>query len=189
MKAPEPNPDLEISCPVVVEQIPNKGYRLEIDASEEERQGLAARFDLLSLTRLHAKVQLKPLAGSTMIAVTGRIQAELAQPCVVSLEPVPQSIDEEFEVEFVPEAQVEHDLELSLEDADPCDPIEDGVIDVGEVISQQLALMLEPYPRADGAALDQLQAGLSGKRKQAFEVDAPSGPFAALAKLKGEDKK
>ena len=124
-----------------------------------------------------------------MIAVTGRIQAELAQPCVVSLEPVPQSIDEEFEVEFVPEAQVEHDLELSLEDADPCDPIEDGVIDVGEVVSQQLALMLEPYPRASGVALEQVQSELSGKRKQAFEVDAPSGPFAALAKLKGEDKK
>jgi hypothetical protein len=54
----------------------------------------------------------------------------------------------------------------------------DGRIDLGEAVAQQLAIALDPYPRAPGAGLgpDGFTAGPGNT--------AGKQPFAALAALK-----
>jgi hypothetical protein len=58
----------------------------------------------------------------------------------------------------------------------------DDTIDLGEVVVEQLALTLDPYPRAPGAVFD--PAALPGYEAPEAEVS----PFAALVKLKTQNK-
>jgi hypothetical protein len=53
-------------------------------------------------------------------------------------------------------------------------------IDVGEAVAQSLALALDPYPRAPDAEAALKEAGVTS--------EAETGPFAALAALKGKPK-
>ncbi len=61
---------------------------------------------------------------------------------------------------------------------EPPEPVGPHGIDLGEAVAQQLAIALDPYPRAPEAALpEEPRAGAGGAR-------AAEGPFAALESLK-----
>jgi uncharacterized metal-binding protein YceD (DUF177 family) len=120
-------------------------------ASPDERLALARRFDLLALDRLEAEIELQRV-GERLIRLEGSLSAELAQACVVSLEPVPSSLSERFTMLFGP-GQPQETVQVELE-GDFIDPIDGDAIDIGEAVSQQLALLLDPYPRAPGARLE-----------------------------------
>ncbi|MEC9267800.1 MAG: DUF177 domain-containing protein [Pseudomonadota bacterium] len=188
---------IEFSVPIEVDEIPTKGLRRKISADEEARAALAARFDLLALESLDAAFELKPLAGGPMIRVEGRVTADVTQSCVVSGAPIRSNLDQVVSVFFAPPGMIEENQEFTLADADPPEPIEAGVIDLGELAAQQLILALDPYPRAEGAQLDALIDTLPDGRKtgvQAGPVDkSADNPFAKLAALKdksapGEDE-
>ncbi len=151
--------------------------RHDIEADAGEREALARRFGLERLDGLAAKVSLKR-NGDRRIAVDGSFLADLAQTCIVSLEPVPEHIEESFSLVYASEEGTgAEDLAFTLDDNDWPEPLLDGKIDIGEAVAQQLALALEPYPRALGATHE----------NQDFEGPAgesAASPFAALAGLK-----
>lgn len=178
----------EYHVEVVVEELPRTGRHFILEPDSEIRDALAERFGLLSLSALRGEMHVKALAGAPIYRVTGRIEAACEQPCVVTLRPVEQSINEEFELEFAPGVDLPDELDLTLEDDDPCEPIINGKIDLGELLAQQLALALDPYPRASDADLEKIrdEAAKSGRE---FEVNAgKASPFGALSKLKTEKK-
>lgn len=149
------------------------GEQYEISAKAEERAALAKRFDLLALDRLEAKVTLTPMAGGYYRLVAG-FEAELIQSCAITAEPVPAQIAESFSLTYGP---VEGSSEIVLDgDAEPVEPLDDGMIDIGEAVAQQLSLALDPFPRAPGASLE-AAADLS-------DLSPGESPFAALAKLR-----
>src|SRR5690606_35365194 len=59
------------------------------------------------------------------------------------------------------------------------DPIENGRIDAGEAVVQQLAVMLDPYPRLPDAELPALRRGVT--LDAADESPAEASPLAGLA--------
>ena len=145
----------EFSRPVLVDQLPAKVSRQTITAEPGERVALAKRLDLVELISLSAKIELQPLARSGFIRVNGRLTAQVIQTCVVTLAPLAAMVEEDFELTFAPpEAALdeEEEIELSWEQQDPPDPIIDGIIDIGEVVAEHLALALDPFPRAPDAA-------------------------------------
>jgi uncharacterized metal-binding protein YceD (DUF177 family) len=149
------------------------GEKYEISASPDERAALAKRFDLLALDRLDAKVRLTPMAGGYYRLVAD-FEAELTQACAITSEPVPAHIAESFTLLYGP---VEESSEIVLDgDAEPVEPLDDGMIDIGEAVAQQLSLALDPFPRAPGASLEE-EVDLSGHGER-------ESPFAALAKLR-----
>ena len=121
-----------------------------ISAEAGEREALARRFGLLSLGRLEAQIRLQRLAGG-IARLSGRLGADVVQACVVSLQPVASSLEEEFTVLYGP-AQSGKSVMVDLE-TDEAEPFDGDAIDVGEAVAQQLALVLDPYPRAPGAVL------------------------------------
>lgn len=149
------------------------GEHYEISAKPEERAALARRFDLLALDRLAAKVRLTPMAGG-YYRLAAEFEAQLTQACAITSEPVPARVAESFTLIYGP---VEESSEIVLDgDAEPVEPLDDGMIDIGEAVAQQLSLALDPFPRAPGASLEE-EADLSD--------DSPrESPFAALAKLR-----
>ncbi len=151
--------------------------RHDIEADAGEREALARRFGLERLDGLAAKVSLKR-TGDRRIAVDGSFLADLAQTCIVSLEPVPELIEESFSLVYASEEGTGAvDLAYTLDDNDWPEPLLDGKIDIGEAVAQQLALALEPYPRALGAMYQ--NQGIEGPASEA-EVS----PFTVLADIK-----
>ncbi len=152
------------------------GDRLDLIASEAERQAIAARLGLASLDRLEAYAMLT--RSGDIVRAKGRVQAALEQSCVVTGDPVAAHVDQPFELMFVPEPQAtggddgieigEHEFDTVFHDG--------GGIDVGSAIADTLALAIDPYPRSAGADAVLREAGVLS--------EAEAGPFAALAKLK-----
>jgi uncharacterized metal-binding protein YceD (DUF177 family) len=155
------------------------GERIELNADESERAGIADRLGLRSLDRLDAHATLE--RQTEIVRARGRLKASLCQSCVVTGEPVEAHADEPFDIYFLPEPDSgSSDEEVELVESD-CDVVfHDGsTIDLGGAIADTLALSLDPYPRSAGAEAVLKEAGVLS--------EAESGPFAALAKLKRND--
>jgi uncharacterized metal-binding protein YceD (DUF177 family) len=151
----------------------------EIAATAEERTALAGRFALLALDRLEATLRIERLPAKTLIRLSGRLSADVTQACVVSLEPVASQVQAEISQLYTldPEVAVprEHVIDVAAED--PPEPIGPGGLDLGEAVAQNLAVALDPYPRAS-------EAEAAAASPAAEAETAPVGPFAALAALK-----
>lgn len=184
-------PPPEFSRPIAVERIERHGRVRTIEADAAERAALARRFDLVSIDRLVADIELEKVEGGTY-RLTATIDAMVVQTCVVSLEPVATRIQDRQTHLF---AQVGREDDPVEEDAP--EPIVDGQIDLGEAAAQQLALALPAYPRAPATAIATVARALpkgvslcteeeisaSGQPEEIPEPDRP-GAFAALARWK-----
>ena len=159
------------------------------EAGPAEREGLAKRFDLLALDRLEASLELSRWKGE-VIRLQGHFTADVVQSCVVTLGPVPAHLEVDFEMSFGASA-----MEPAVADLDPLaeegpEPIPEGVIDLGEAVAQQLAIALDPYPRAPGASLEALEAAKTlagqgaGRGTGEGAGQGARNPFAELASLK-----
>ncbi|WP_067732335.1 YceD family protein [Novosphingobium naphthalenivorans] len=174
MTAPE-NAGAEFSRLLDVRQVEGKAAHLE--ANEAERKALAKRFALVRVDSLSADLELHRSDERTVEA-RGRLKAHFVQPCAVSGEDLPVSVDEPLFFRFVPEMtgyQPDEEIELT---ADDCDEIEytGSHFDLGEAVAQSLGLAIDPYltgPEADAA---RKAAGIGTPEDQ--------GPFAALKGLK-----
>lgn len=172
----------ELSRPISLQQAERGPERLTLAATEAERAALALRFDLIGLDRLEAQVTLGRPDARGFIEMQGHFQADVVQACVVTLEPVPAHVEGDIH-EFFAEAGDEHDEEGGLivspdPDSAP-EPIENGIIDVGEAVAQHLAMALDPYPRLPDGDLAALGVDLT--------PEPAASPFAALAGLKRDE--
>jgi uncharacterized metal-binding protein YceD (DUF177 family) len=156
-------------------------HRMErrINANPEECAALAKRFDLVKIDRLEAVFSLKR-AGGGIIHVSGTLEAEVTQSCVVTLAPVPAKIAETFSADFADEDRRRtDDQDLDFAADDPPEPIRNGHIDLGELAAEQLALALDPYPRAPDATIP---AEFSPEEDAEAEPERPVNPFSILKK-------
>src|SRR5215475_2824051 len=94
-----PRPRVEFERLVYAGQIGEGGSVHELSATEAERAALMRRFDLASLDRLEATVRLRTI-GKGLVRATGRFVADLAQPCVVTLDPVTAHLERDFGILF-----------------------------------------------------------------------------------------
>jgi uncharacterized metal-binding protein YceD (DUF177 family) len=158
----------ELHRPFAIERVGQSGQVVTVEASTAECAALARRMKLPAVVALSCVFHLEREAAGTLLA-RGHLVAELVQTCVVSLEDFPAAVEEHFTVRCVPVGQ-------ETDDADPeaMDEIgyEDGTLDLGEAVAEQLALALDPYPRAPDAVLPEMDDA------------ADIGPFSALSELK-----
>lgn len=164
------------SCRLNLDKV-HDGERIDLTATDAEREALARRLGLVGIERLSAHCALDHHAGG--IRSQGRIKAALTQSCVASGEPLPAYVDEAFELHFRPEPTRTPDDEIELS-GDELDVVfHDGsAIELGEAIADTLALSLDPYPRGPNAEVALQEAGVISEEQ--------AGPFAALAALKGK---
>lgn len=163
-------------------EIPEAGRRFARTATAAECARVAEELGLAGCERIDVTVQIRPLSGGRFRA-TGHIGADVVQSCVVTLEPVAQTIDEPFDVTFSPDADESREVssEREILSEPDVEPLADGRIEVGRVAYELLASALDPYPRKLGADLTQV-APPSVLGDEAGTA-APN-PFAVLAKLK-----
>jgi uncharacterized metal-binding protein YceD (DUF177 family) len=168
----------EFSRPHRLDQIGSGESGVDVEANAEERTALAARFGLLAIDELSAHFVLRRDAAG--IIAKGHLSAAVTQACVVTDQPVPAKVEEDFALRFVPEGSTEgEEIELS---EDECDTVfyQGGSIDLGEAAAETLALSLDPFPRSAAAGQALKDAGVLSEEE--------AGPFGALAGLKDKLK-
>ena len=143
----------------------------DIRANGEECRALARRFQLEALDHLAAQLRILPW-NQGGARVEGELQAHLLQRCVVSLQPMPQTVARDFVSFFAPQEALDRFAAqtLPVEMEDP-EVIEAAGIDLGELVAQQLSLALDPYPHLPDAEMPPFAAGRP----------AAASPFADLA--------
>ncbi|MEP9359137.1 YceD family protein [Sphingomonas sp. KR3-1] len=156
---------------------------VQVKAEPAERTALAARFGLKAIDSLAATYRIRRDAQG--IVATGHLSARVTQACIITDEPVPAKIEEDFAIRFLPETEGnggDDEMELS---EDECDIVfySGGAIDLGEAAAETLALALDPYPRSANAEAALRDAGVISE-EEAKRLAEESGPFGGLAALR-----
>jgi uncharacterized metal-binding protein YceD (DUF177 family) len=158
----------EFSRLVPVVRLGLEPFRQRIEATPEEREGLAHRLDLLALDRFAADVELRR-NGAQVIILEAAFAAEFEQCCSVTLEPVRTALADTFSLIYGPAENEQREVTLSP-DEPALEPLTGDVIDIGEAVTQGLSLALPQFPRHPEANIDDLAEGAPEK-----------GPFTSLA--------
>ncbi len=172
----------EFSRPFEIAELTAAELPFEVAAQPAERQALARR--PTPAPRPPAAPAPGDRAGAGgVVRVRGVLRAQVVQRCVVTLEPVPAELEVPFERTFLRGGGSERLLELDVEQLD-LEPLLGDVLDLGEVVTEELALALDPYPRAAGA--DEALAEL-GVRREGEEQASETSPFAVLRERFGRE--
>lgn len=162
-----------------ISEINEGGLKKRREANSQEQKQLMRSLDLLDCESLVVNYSIHPL--STGWRLQGDLSAIVAQPCVISLEPVVNHIIETFDVEFrnaLPKKKITQDDDDVLV-AEDIEFFEDDKIDVGSIVYETLSTALNPYPRKEGAEFvwqdPQIQSDM-----------ANVSPFSVLKKLKSD---
>jgi uncharacterized metal-binding protein YceD (DUF177 family) len=168
-------PEPEFSFIIHPSEITDKEIKYSLTAESDECAALAVRFGLRAVEEFSSVLMLRFLRREKAIRLRGKLTAKVVQSCVVSMAPVENAIAEEFEVLFRNENQIDRD---EIDDIVQFEPYEGDQIDIGEIVSEELALALDPYPRSMELADKVLGPYLLEPEDPAMK------PFAALAALK-----
>jgi uncharacterized metal-binding protein YceD (DUF177 family) len=179
----------ELSHRFAVAQLPDDGTAFRFAANAEERAALALRFGLIDLLSLDVEGRIAAFDHGRRARAEGTVRARVVQTCVVTLEPVPATIEEPFVRTYasVPPRPTGAPQEtvVDLDAEDPPEPLVGGMVDIGEAIAETLGLALDPYPRAPEAELGDTGRTGDGDPEKPTKVaeNKRESPFSALKGL------
>jgi len=171
-----------------VQNLKRDPIAFDFTASEGERAELAKRLGIVEIASLKASGRIERQEGTKLLELNAKFETSTVQSCVVSLEPVAQKIEAEFTVCYSFDkndaALEEAEYVVGMEESDLPEVIEEGRIDVVRAVSEQIALALDPYPRAEEAEksgsaeiLRQSEQEVEGEEREVHK------PFANLKEL------
>ena len=155
---------------MALEDIPETGMHLEIDAPESARSEIVPLAGVRELPRLSAVFDLS--RGGAGVRVTGQISARVGQTCVVTLEPIENDLEEQVDLMFS-SASTGASQTDTIDGDEPPEPLMDGKLDLGAIATEFLLLGIAPYPRKAGVEFAPV-----------IVDDGSAKPFAALEALK-----
>lgn len=178
----------ELSRRIKLTGIPDSGLKKRIKASLAECSLLADRFGVSSISNLTAEVEAKSI-DSDSYSVGVAFQAEVVQLCVVSLNPVHSRVNERFEIEARNcSLDAESDVFIDMGGEDPPEQLDEGGLDVGELIAQHLLLCIDPYRRIENTVFHgEILQNVSYDGQLAIEKEVKVGAFSALSTLLRND--
>jgi uncharacterized metal-binding protein YceD (DUF177 family) len=168
MMKSSPHIIVEFSRPLEVARVAKLGSHEKLSATEAECKALAKRFQVPAIYTVQGDLKAQPWRGGGM-KVTGTVQVDLDQESVVSLERFRSTVSfaiERYYLNIKGEVDVDSELEI--------DPIEFGIIDLGELVAESTALELDPYPRMPGESFTPVI------ESDPTQDEKPPSPFTVL---------
>lgn len=183
---------------IEAEDIGDHPVRKQISASPQQRKDLARRLGVEAVNSIQADLVVSQQGGKSVIHVEGGFNANVTQICVVSAEAFDSEVSGDVEGWF---ANPDHIVSLDkarnmkksrtgdnevpmLEEKDDPEPLVDGRIDLGELVTQHLSLQLDPFPHKEGEHFE------TGDEHLVRKVGPErKNPFAGLKALKENNKK
>ncbi len=172
MRRDRQEPTSPISFPVNVARLPQKGMPVVIDADARQREGLAKEHGIASVESLRADLLVEKWKRNG-IRVSGQVTARIIQECVVTLDPIDNTIEEPIDALFLPDDSrigregfdIGGEIMLDPDGPDSPETFSGDTVDVGALAEQFFGLAIDPYPRKSGTDATKLlpeeQDGLS----------------------------
>jgi Large ribosomal RNA subunit accumulation protein YceD len=141
-------------------KLPKKGERFKGEADGGLLIEIAYQLKILRVDELRWELVAKPW-GKKGFRLDGIVKAIVAQACIVTLAPVIEQIEETVDLRFVPEETnsekprktgLEEDINFDAMPEDEPETYAGDEFDAMPFVIEHLALGLDPYPRAKGAA-------------------------------------
>lgn len=205
-KSPGSHP--ELSHLIRFSEVGDDVLNVTIDANAAELKAVCARLGILDVRCIKSNVRLQWVDAATLtlsdadqeiegdiLRLDAELEAEVTQECVLTLEPVEASIRHKFTRHFgeghrrdLPEEPIELEIFEGASRFAQIEIVPEGRIDVGEIVTEELALSLDPYPRAEGVTLEgELQEGGHDDVGTSEDTVSPDeSPFSVLGALKEE---
>ena len=164
-----------------------QGGRYVFKADAGQRAALACRFGCMEISNFEVVAKITPARKAGHFRVNGIVTARVVQSCVVSLEPVVSEFEQPLDLLLVPEDTVDGSETETAEDE--YETYSGNEVDLGELGAIELALAIDPYPRAPGVSISDLGPGGEDKGYEVHEEGYVSRnrPFEALAALKRKE--
>lgn len=168
----------EFSYPLKIETLNRQEQHYLLKANKEQCMFLKDVLQVEDVLEFNSDIYLKLDPKQHRLDIKGIVSAKLVLKSVISLENFEKSYEAPFAYFFDTQATYQDikDMEPSINDEVP-DIIENGEIDLGNISIEQLALVIEDYPR---------QQGEEFSFKPDFDPQTlhAENPFSALKKLK-----
>lgn len=170
-------PSSALSARIDLYHLGDEPRDMTLEADEAARAAIAAQLGIPAVGVLTGHFRLVRV-GEGRVDSRLDLVASVTQTCVVSLEPVEQTIAERSALVLLAEDAADRLDATAAIDPDAPDEIvaEGSVIDLGVILVEQLALALDPYPRCQDAEPPAAASAGDG-------ADRPH-PFAALGRLR-----
>lgn len=179
----------EFSRTFNLELVEKKATEINIEATSNECLLLAKRFSIIEIHSLKANCILtkrrQKEIGDYLLRV--KMEAEVTQACVMTLNNVHESINEEFSIIFqknglLKDKNIESQEVVFNIDDDDIEFIDDKEVDVGEYVAEYLALFMNSYPRQDEIKGDEIGYAVLSE-DEVIEEAEKKNPFAVLKEL------
>lgn len=157
--------------------VPAGGMSVRLSAGVEDRRAIADRLQVQDVEDCTASFTLRPEPGRGGMSAEGRLSARLVRRCVVTDDPMAETVDRAVECLIVAEEPAEEPAGRD-DGADEQDyeVAPDGRVDLAELAVQFLAVSMAAYPRGPDA--DRALAALGTGEESA--AGDPENPFARL---------
>ena len=168
-------PQFSVTSEINVEAIrPDSANFFKLLTHADDLLALAARFGWVAINKLAIELTVRKVARNCW-DVSGRINAEIIQSCIVTGAPVVEFIDFQIDERYVRSVDEMDEIEVRLDGAEP---LKNGAIDIGELAVQSLGLAATAWPRVENAP-DSYSVG----------DQRSDHPFAGLSALKRQNQK
>ena len=169
---------------------------------------LTQEFNLKQIDFVKANLKCLPIANQKGISIEGTLKALVIHSCVVTLGPVPQSINEKISIRYTPDGDddilgtvLNSELSnINLHQDYDIESLIDGQVNIYDIVREYLSLSLLINPRVANAKFDGFTVGnldidekkqLNRNLERIADGEQPlsHNPFASLASLKQKIEK
>lgn len=157
-----------------------KPTRFDLRPDDAAREAIAAELGLIAVTSLSLRGEIRPVGKSDFL-LDADLAADVTQPCVATLAPVPAAIREHVVRRYVADWREPTEEESEMPQDESFEPLGEQ-IDAGAALVEALALALPLYPRAPGAEFHELSVSPPGAEPLSPERTKPFAGLAALMK-------
>ena len=166
------------SYPLKVEDMGSGSKKYQLKASSEQLKYVAEVLKLDNILRFESDIEVSFLRKNHKINIKGSLVADVEETSVISLEKFIKTYTPNFEIVFDTELTEKElkEMEFDFDDDEP-DVIKNGQIDLADIAMEQLALVLDDFPRKEGEVF-------AFESEFDEETTKKTNPFAALANLK-----
>lgn len=179
----------ELYRPFNFDLIKKIGTEIIIEATIDECELLAKRFSIPKINFMKARCFLKKLPQKNKgdYHLNVEMNADIIQHCVMTLNDVPEKINESYSIVFLrkektDDQEEEKIIDFEYEDID-IELINGNEVDLGIYIAEYLSLFMKSYPRQNDVKGDELGVHILNE-SAAKERKDKKNPFSVLESLK-----
>lgn len=167
------------SYPLKIEDMSALTQNYKLKANNEELKYITEIMQVPNIKRFETDINVKFQAKEHRVDVWGNVNADVEQTSVISLENFDRKYCSEFKLIYDTKMTLSEQIALDEENdgENVPDILVDGQIDLAAIAMEQLALILDDFPRQEGEVFN-----FTSEFDE--ETTKKANPFAVLEKLK-----